>query len=245
MADQLTMLIVDDEEAARTVLRYLVESCFPEDEIVGEAASAMEGLKLIQKLKPQLVFLDISMPYADGFDLLESLSERNFEVIFTTSHQEHAIRALREGAIDYLLKPILEDDFVKAVNRVRERIGSPAEESVSVGDWEQKIKVTQGKEIVYLPVAEILHIEACGAYSKVHAGEARTFTVSKNLRHFEQLLHPLPFFRIHNSHLVNLKMVDGFLNDDGGFVRLRNGSMVPASSRKVADFHRAMEDFLR
>ena len=242
MNEPLQMLIVDDEPAARTVLKYLAEMCCPEDEVVGEAGSAIEGIKLIQSLKPQLVFLDVSMPHADGFDLLESFPERNFEVIFTTSHQQHSIQALREGAVDYLLKPINEEELREAVERVRERLA--AEPRQPEGEA-QKIKVTAGKETVYLDVSDIVRVEASGAYSKVVAIGERVFTMSKNLRHFEGLLHPLPFFRIHNSHLINLQMVDGFINEDGGFVRMRDGSSVPASSRKVADFHRAMGQFLR
>jgi len=245
MSQTLDFLIVDDEPAARTVLRFLLEACFPEDQIVGEAGSAIEGIKLIQKLKPDLVFLDISMPHADGFDLLESLPDRNFDVIFTTSHQDYAIRAIREGAMDYLLKPIDEDDLVQAVERVKKR-RIKSEEPPSVDAvWEQKIKVTAGKEAVYIPLYDIIRLEAEGSYSMLVSSAKKTFTVSKNLRHFENLLAPLPFFRIHNSHLINLKMVEGFVNEDGGFVRMRDGSLVPASSRKVADFHRAMQEYLR
>lgn len=245
MSEALKMIIVDDEPAARTVLRFLLETCFPEDEILAEAGSAIEGIKVIQKLQPQLVFLDISMPHADGFDLLESLPDRNFEVIFTTSHQEYAIRAIREGAMDYLLKPIDEDDLIKAVERVKAGLEADSETHSSPAAWEQKIKVTAGKETVYLPLYDIIRIEAMGAYSKLTTSSERVFTASKNLRHFENLLHPLPFFRIHNSHLINLKMVEGFINEDGGFVRMQDGSSVPASSRKVADFHRAMQQYLR
>lgn len=245
MSDKLSMLIVDDEEAARTVLSFLIGEMFPEAEIVGTASSAIEGIKMIQRKKPQIVFLDISMPHADGFDLLESLPDRDFEVIFTTSHQEHAIRAFREGAVDYLLKPIDEDELVTAVKRIQTRLESRAIQPVSDTAWEQKIKVTSGKETTYLPISEIVRIEAFGAYSKVFAQDQRVFTMSKNLRHFEQFFHPLPFFRIHNSHLVNLKKVAGFLNEDGGFVQMADGSSVPAASRKVADFHRAMQAFLR
>lgn len=243
MSEVLNMLIVDDEPGARTVLTYLLETCFPDGKILGEAGSAIEGIKMIQKEKPNLVFLDISMPHADGFDLLESLPDREFEVIFTTSHQEHAIRAIREGAADYLLKPIDEDDLILAVERVVERLNQQSDHRPA--EWEQKIKVTAGKETVYLAVADIVRIEAVGAYSKVFSAQERVFTVSKNLRHYENLLHPLPFFRIHNSHLVNLKKVTGFLNEDGGFVQLQDGSAVPVASRKVADFHRAMKPFLR
>ncbi|MEM7041022.1 MAG: LytTR family DNA-binding domain-containing protein, partial [Bacteroidota bacterium] len=233
MISPLRLMIVDDEAPAREVLRFLLEEMTDRAEIVAEAGSVLEAVKAVQTAKPDLLLLDVQMPHADGFDLLESFPERNWDVIFTTSHPDYAIRAIRNRAIDYLLKPIDEDDLRAALAQVQEKRAE--REKTAVPDRrEGRLKVNVGKETVFLPIEEVVRAEASGAYCVVHTLSGKSYSISRNLGHLEQQLENLDFFRVHHSHLVNLQLVRGIVNKDGGFVRMSDEGFVPISARKLA-----------
>lgn len=222
-------LIIDDEAFARELLKQqLEEYCPGQVEIVGFAANAIEGLKLINQLLPQLVFLDVEMPMGNGFDLLELAGERNFEVIFTTAYQEYALKAIKHEARDYLLKPIDADELVAAVDKVLSYLGNRYNDSYVQG---RKLKLHGLKESLLVPVSNVLYLEADGRYSTVYLTDGLKQTVTRNIGEFEEELVPQHFFRIHKSLLVNLEKVVR-LHQDHEKIELEGGIILPVSKRR-------------
>jgi two-component system LytT family response regulator len=222
-------LIIDDEAFARELLKQqLEEYCSGLVEVIGLAGSAIEGLKLINQLQPQLVFLDVEMPRGSGFDLLELAGERNFEVIFTTAYQEYALKALKSEARDYLLKPIDVDELAAAVHKVQLYLDGKQASGFS---QHRKIKLQGFKETVLVPVSDVLYLEADGRYSTVYLTGGRKHMVSRNIGEFEEELVPHHFFRIHKSLLVNLEKVKQ-LHQDHENIELEEGIILPVSKRR-------------
>lgn len=222
-------LIIDDEAFARELLKQqLEEYCPGQIEVAGFAATAIEGLKLINQLQPQLVFLDVEMPMGSGFDLLELAGERNFEVIFTTAYQEYALKALKNEARDYLLKPIDADELIAAVNKVLSHLGNRHNDGYVQG---QKLKLNGLRETLMVPVSDVLYLEADGRYSTVYLSNGIKQTVTRNIGEFEEELVPQHFFRIHKSLLVNLEKVTR-LHQDHENVELEGGIILPVSKRR-------------
>lgn len=222
-------LIIDDEAYARELLKQqLGEYCPDLIDVVGIAGSAIEGLKLINQLQPQLVFLDVEMPMGSGFDLLDLAGERNFEVIFTTAYQEYALKALKHEARDYLLKPIGADELIIAVKKASQHIGMQGTPGALQS---QKLKLHGLKETILVPVSDVLYVEADGRYSYVHLVGGSKYTVSRNIGEFEEELVPQRFFRIHKSLLVNLEKVVR-LDHDHEKIELQEGITLPVSKRR-------------
>jgi two-component system LytT family response regulator len=222
-------LIIDDEAFARELLKQqLQEYCSGLVEVIGLAGSAIEGLKLINQLQPQLVFLDVEMPRGSGFDLLELAGERNFEVIFTTAYQEYALKALKSEARDYLLKPIDADELAAAVKKVQLYLDG---KQVSGFTQRRKIKLHGLRETLLVSVSDVLYLEADGRYSTVYLAGGRKHIVSRNIGEFEEELVPHHFFRIHKSLLVNLEKVKQ-LHHDHENIELEEGTILPVSKRR-------------
>ena len=227
----MKVVIIDDEPGALTALRALVERRANGAHVVGEARTALEGIKVIQKEKPDLVLLDIEMPHGSGFDLLEAFPERTFHVIYTTAHEEHAVHAAHTHPFDYLLKPVDPDDFNRAMDQLA---------AARPHDGPKRIEISSMHGKVFLNVADIVRVEADGGYSTLHTVHGEKHVASKNIGHFEELLPGDRFFRCHHSHLVQLAMVKAYHNEDGGMLRLHDGSSVPLASRKHAEFEGRM-----
>lgn len=223
-------LIIDDEAYARELLKQQLEAyCTGLVEVVGLAGSAIEGLKLINQHGPQLVFLDVEMPMGSGFDLLELAGDRHFEVIFTTAYQQYALKALKNKAMDYLLKPIDADELILTVKKASRFF---AEKEVTVPELQrQKIRLHSFKETVLVTMSDILYLEADGRYSSVHLTGGGKYVVTRNIGEFEEELVAHRFFRIHKSLLVNLEKVSS-LHRDHEKIELQNGIVLPVSKRK-------------
>jgi two-component system LytT family response regulator len=217
-------LIVDDERLARVELRRLLAG-HPEVEIVGEAPGAEEALALISKLAPDLVFLDIQMPGATGFDLLEQLDDLP-QVIFTTAYDEYAIQAFEVNALDYLLKPIPPARLAAALARVRPPSSQPRLEQVFVRD---------GDRCWIVRVTDIFLLESEGNYTRVCFGNDRPL-IRRSLNALEEQLDPAMFFRAGRKAIVNLKWIEKVdIGIAGGLlVTLRGGRTVEMSRRQSA-----------
>jgi two-component system, LytTR family, response regulator len=228
----MNVVIIDDEPQAITALELLIAQVEPSCSVVATGHSALDGIKAIQKHKPDLVLLDIEMPHGSGFDLLEAFPERSFQVVYTTAHEQHAIRAAHTHPFDYLLKPVDPDDLrrVLAELAARERNHGP-----------KRIEISSLHGKVFLLVKDIVRIEADGGYSMVHTEQGGKHLASRNLGHFEDLLPAEDFFRCHQSHLVHMGHVRAYLNRDGGVLQLSDGSELPLATRRHAEFERRME----
>lgn len=237
-------LIVDDEPAARTRLARLLAQD-PEIELIGECRNGVEAVEAITKHKPDLLFLDVQMPGGDGFELLKRLGTWDFDVIFITGSQHHAIQAIRFSALDYLLKPVLGDELRAAIDRHLAKRGIRPEqqqqflENIAQPDERtMKLTLTSGDRSYFVDPAEVVWCEADVNYTNLHLHDERRFVSARTLKDYEDMLSPLGFLRTHRSYLVNRAHVDHL--DRSGFLVLRNGKRVEVASRRREDVARAL-----
>lgn len=241
----IAAIIIDDELKGRKLLEVLIEKHCPMVNIIGQASSAKEGKELIEQLNPDLVFLDVEMPGGSGFDLLNQLNEVNFSLIFTTAFNQYAIKAIKFSAVDYLLKPIDEEELVKAVNKVvkKEKSRDITDEVKNMIQHYQKpqslnnkIALSTMEGLEFVEIDKIIRCEADSKYTFVYVKDKKKLHVTKNLKEFEELLNEYNFFRIHHSHLVNLSYITKYHKGRGGYVVLEDGSTIGVSQRKKEDF---------
>ena len=231
-------IIVDDIKDARENIRIDIETYCPEVQIIGEAEGVVTGAKAIRELKPDVVFLDIQMQDGSGFDLLEIVGEGKFKVIFTTASDEFAIRAFKFSAIDYLLKPIDPDELVTAVKKLQETKLLEKEnlEILNEGIKDHKtitrLALNTLDKIHIVEIEEIVRCESSVNYTTFFFKDKTKLMVTKTLKEYDDLLSPLGFIRVHQSHLINAKLVKEFIKSDGGYLMMKDGSNVPVSTRK-------------
>jgi two-component system LytT family response regulator len=226
-------ILVDDEEKSLKNLSILIADYGKEIEIVATASNALEAVKAILDLRPDLVFLDVQMPGYSGFDVLEQIKETRTTVIFTTAHKDYAISAIRRGAFDYLLKPIDIDDLKACIARAAEKITREKTQQqvrTSTGTY-GIIELSVKEGIIFVRQEQIVRLEAAGSYTTFYLENNVKHLVSKSMKEYETQLDPSVFFRCHNSHIVNLKMVTKFTHTNGYFAHLSNGSAVEVSRR--------------
>jgi two-component system, LytTR family, response regulator len=234
---QIKSVIIEDESAAREVLKtYLTKYC-PQVQLVGEAQNIKEAVPLIEKTQPQLVFLDVEMPYGNAFDVLEACKTYQFETIFVTAFSEYALKALNTSAAYYLLKPISIEELIVAVNKVQEHLiskDSINRNQVLLENFKEK---RTGKQQLILPTLEgfevvkienILRLKGNGNFTDVYLQDGSKKMVCRFLKHFEELL-PAPFLRVHKTHLINLDFVTAYHKGSGGYVSMSDGAEVEIS----------------
>lgn len=236
----LRTVIIDDEPDAVNFIQSIIQEYCPKLEIVGKAHSIKEGSKLIINKTPDLVFLDVEMPHGTGFDLLANFPEKTFDVIFVTAFNHYAINAIKFSAVDYILKPININEFIKAVDKVQDINSSSDYKNASFTALLENVKSSMpGKLAIptsdgmeYLNTKEIIRIEADRSYSWFFLKDKRKLLVSRNLKEYQELLTDRNFFRTHNSHLINLEHVKKYIRHEGGAIELIDGSQVPISRGK-------------
>ena len=238
-------IIIDDEHYGRQSLQHALEQYCPEVKILQICESPEAGITAIEELKPQLVFLDVQMPNMSGFDVLQKLSLIDFEVIFVTSYDQYAIKAIKFSAIDYLLKPLDVDDLIHAVQRAKENLqkNGKAQRYQSVL---HNINYTSGKieklavptldGIDFFKTDDIIYCEADGSYTTLYLSGHQKQVISKNLKDFENLLTGSGFCRVHNSHLINMGHIQKYFKGDGGYVILTDDYHVDISRRRKDAF---------
>ncbi len=217
-------ILVDDEILNLKNLEIILNEIFPEIIVLGMFQNVADAKLFIENNPIDLLFLDISMPIEDGFDLLSYFPKRNFQTIFVTAHEEYAIKALRTGAIDYILKPILMSELkvaIKSVKLVLKIDKNTKENSIT-------LNYEGGKSIV--SIDEILYLKGSDNLTIVYMTKNRKVMVSKTLKYFEEILQQ-DFFRIHKSFLVNLKFASKILSRETLFLELNDGTQLPISRR--------------
>ncbi|MBK8087644.1 MAG: response regulator transcription factor [Chitinophagaceae bacterium] len=233
-------IIVDDEPQNASMLKNDLSGNCPEVQVIAVCHSAKEGIFSIKKEKPDLVFLDIEMPWMNGFEMLEMLDEIRFNIIFTTAHDQFAAKAFRISAVDYLLKPIDASDLREAVNKAAKRIDQQ-KGNANIENLLRNIKQPSAEQRIALPnkdgyefveVSHIIFCQAEGAYTKVFLDNKKHILVSKTLGDIEELLPKDLFQRIHHSTVVNLQFVTHFIRTDGGYVKLLTGEQLTVSKSK-------------
>ncbi|MBN1820822.1 MAG: response regulator transcription factor [Prolixibacteraceae bacterium] len=236
---KIRALIVDDEKNGRENLSGILREYCPEVTVVGEADSVETAKSIIQEKNPSLVFLDIEMPKANGFKLLEYFQDFNFEVIFVTAYDSYAIQAIRFSAADYILKPINIYDLKKAVEKAIARIRLKEENQLLKQLYynlqrpaNPRIGLPTAEKIEFVDVDSIIRCEGEGNYSHLYFTNGRHLLVAKTLVEFEELLNDYNFIRVHKTHLINLKQVSAFLKTEGGSLQLSDGKTIPVSRRR-------------
>lgn len=245
----LKALIVDDEEKARDILLFHIKNFAPEVTHIETAANVPDALHCIKSFKPDLLFLDIVMPQQDGFDLLNALNDWDFDVIFTTAHDQFAIQAIRFSALDYLLKPIDPDELRAALNRhLKIRKDRPKQRELyrnfvdnlrAPEETEFKLAIPTSDGTYFFRALEIIRCQADRNYTVFHLTGQRRFVSSKTLGEYEGLLHAHGFLRVHKSHLVNLEFIDNFLGKD--FVRLNDKTEIEVARRRKDEVKAALQ----
>lgn len=241
----LKTIIIDDEQHCADVLKAMLEQKFGDTiKLEAVANSADEGRVLIKHMKPDLIFLDVEMPVQTGLDLLASLDKIDFEIIFTTAHEQYALRAIKLNALDYLLKPFSIEELEAAIEKCKAKklqTLNPENMQALVGNLKsttpdnKKIGLPTSNGTRYVPIKEILRIEADSNYSTVYFTNKTKLVLAKTLKEFDEMLSPYNFFRVHNSHLINLSELQQYTNRDGDHVVMNDGSHVEVSRRRKSE----------
>ncbi|HYF29743.1 MAG TPA: LytTR family DNA-binding domain-containing protein [Chitinophagaceae bacterium] len=241
----LTAVIIDDEAHSVDVLKNLLDIYCPNVKVIGQADHATAGRKLIAEHAPDIVFLDIEMPFGTGFDMLDAVEHKNTNVIFVTAYDHYALKAIKYYAIDYLLKPVDIDELKNAVKKVAERKEQQSASALPVnllktylekGIDNSKIALPMADGLQFVNRSEIVRCEACGNYTRIYLQENRTYMVARTLGEYEELLSPYNFLRIHHAHLINLDHIERYVRGEGGYVIMSDGAVVDISRRKKQDF---------
>ncbi|MFL5810314.1 MAG: LytR/AlgR family response regulator transcription factor [Flavisolibacter sp.] len=241
----ITSLIVDDEIKNIKVLKALLTEFCPQIEIVGEANSARDAIQLIHQKRPALVFLDIEMPYGNGFEMLDELMPVDFEVVFITAYDHYAIKAFKYSALDYLLKPVNIVELQAAVRKAEKQMQSKdtsrkleifLNNVKSTRTELQKIAVPGMEGLTFIEIRNIVRCESDGNYTHIYLLQKQKITSSRNIKEFEELLPESIFFRVHNSHLVNLNHIKKYFKGRGGYIVMEDDTMIEVASRRKESF---------
>jgi two-component system LytT family response regulator len=234
---KIKSIIVDDESIAREVLANYLKKYCPIIEVIGQAQHIKEAVPMIQELQPQLVFLDVEMPFGNAFDILEACKEQQFETIFITAYSEYSLKALNLSAAYYILKPIDITELVAAVNKVQMSILKSDTfnrtqillENLKLKPEKQQIILPTMQGFDVIKTASIVKLLANGNFTDVYLENGTCKMICKFLKHFDELLEP-PFIRIHRSFIVNVNFIKSYSKTAGGSVILMDGSELEVSS---------------
>lgn len=240
----ITAVIIDDENKGRLALRQKIADYCSNVEIVAEANNGQEGIEIIEKYKPQLIFLDIEMPRVNGFEMLNQLKDKNFHLIFTTAYDHYAIKAIKYSAFDYLLKPIDIDELKHAVEKIETTKSEDIRGQVELLQQNiknptvalNKLAIPTLDGLCFYNLSDLVHLEASSNYTNLFFLDGKKVLASKTLKDFEELLPEDTFFRPHHSHIINLNFISKYIKGDGGQIQLTNGSVVDVSRRKKEEF---------
>lgn len=241
-------IIVEDEKTAREVLKGYLKKYCPQIELIGEASNIKEAVPLIHNLKPQLVFLDVEMPFGNAFDVLEACSDISFETIFVTAFSEYAIKALNLSAAYYLLKPLSIEELILAVNKVQHQLlqsDTFNKNKIIVENFKQHkqqlqnliIPTVEGFEVV--KTDSILYLQGNGNFTDIFLDTGVKKMACRLLKHYEDILEH-PFVRVHKSYIINISCVKKYNKSVGGFVTLLDGSEINISENYKAKFLAAL-----
>lgn len=238
----LNALIIDDEVLGAKTLESLIKMHCSNVNVLGISHSADDAEKSITAGSPDVIFLDIEMPFANGFDLLQRFKSHPFDVIFTTAYNEYAVKAIKHNALDYLLKPIVPEELVAAVKKCEDKKAKAPEgyknlEKIisTLSQKVHKLPVPSPDGIVYLDPDNIVYLQGDINYTHIHLVQGNKITSSKTLKDFEQMLSAKQFFRVHKANIINLSYVSKYLKGDGGEVVMTDGSSLEVSRHKKVE----------
>lgn len=244
-------VIIDDEPKLREVINIKLNQFCPEIKVLGQASNVDEAFSQICLLKPQLIFLDISMPIETGFDLIEKFDVIDFEIIFVTGFNEYALDALKVSAVDYILKPVQTASLVQAVTKAKSRIDERSKIAKyellkhninHIGDQNTKIAIPGSQAYEFVKIEHIIRCEGWQKYTKIHLASGDVIVSSYNIGVFRDMLESYDFFSTHKSHLINKNHIARYLKD--GTVIMSDGSSAPVARRKKEEFMEQVVKYL-
>lgn len=234
-------LIIDDEEVAVNVMCLMIQRYLPEITAVRFATNSVEALELINEFKPDIVFLDIEMPYQNGFELLKSVSEITFDTVFTTAYDKYAIQAIKFSALDYLLKPIDADELRETFNRFIQKATSDLNKHLAVKNLLanlqhtnkacHKLALPTSSGLQFFLPSDIIRCEGMSNYTKFYLSNYHPILTSKTIKEYEEILLPHKFIRVHKSHLINAAFVSGYAQQINNLI-LKDGTQIEVSRRR-------------
>jgi len=236
----LKAIIVDDEPYCCEILAGMLEADCADVNVVNISSNGTDALKAIRQFSPDIVFLDVEMPRMNGFEMLERLSSINFHLIFTTSYDQYALKAIRFSAIDYLLKPVDREELKNAINKVRQRIHIPIPQQLEI--LMQKIKqpsipvnkialpTMEGLQMI--PIESIVSCESDDNYTNLKLKNGKKLLVTRSLKDIEESLEQHSFIRVHRSYLVNLNEIEKYIKGEGGYLVMSDGTTIDVARNK-------------
>jgi len=243
MNNKLRAIIIDDERKGLEAIKYELETFTNDIEIVACCNSGFEGIKAIEENAVDIVFLDIEMPKMNGFEMLEKLNTIDFDVVFTTAYDEFALKAFRISAMDYLLKPIRNEDLKNVIDKAKKKVNQPQLQQQlemlfkyikHVNPEFPSIAIPTLEGLEFVVINEIVNCQAESNYCNIFLADGSKFLASKTLKEIEIMLEGHSFVRVHNSHIINIAHMKRYINGKGGEIVLKNGRIIPVSrSRKV------------
>lgn len=245
-------IIIDDEKESIYILQVLLNTYCPEIAVVATCASGNEGIQAIQIHQPHLVFLDIEMPQMNGFSMLEKLGEYSFEVIFVTAYNQYAIKAFKFSAFDYLLKPIDAEDLLKTVQKWKNKKANPnpleqfqhlLQSLKNPISSIQKMVIPTADGFQFVKIDDIIRLETAGNFTVFHLNGKTQLISTQILKEWEDTLQNHSFFRIHNSHIINLQYIKKYIKGDNGQVIMEDGTSLDISRRRKEEFLAKMLQF--
>ncbi|MDW3645876.1 MAG: LytTR family DNA-binding domain-containing protein [Bacteroidia bacterium] len=248
----LKAVIVEDEKNSQELLKELIGEYCEGVEVVAIAGNVAEGLAALKEHKPSLLFLDIELPDGDGFQILENAENLDFDVIFTTAYDQYAMKAFKFSATDYLLKPVDIDELQSAVERVtekqKEEDGSDKSEQLSalianvrnMGKPFKRIVLPTSNGFTVVNPEDIIRCESDRNYTFIFLNDKRRILVSRTIKEYDEMLRDFNFFRIHQSHLINLAYLKNYTRGRGGYVELSDGTTLDVSARRKSEFLKRM-----
>jgi two-component system, LytTR family, response regulator len=254
--DKIKTLLIDDENRNLKLTQSLLEKHCENIEIIGLCNDAEEAVIMIQELQPQLIFLDVEMPYLTGFEVLNKIQPFSFEVIFLTAFSQYAIEAFKHHAIGYLTKPIDIDDLKETVKNATKRISEKSfsqnifallehVKQPTTNNEDEKIALATQSGILFAKLSEIVYCESSGNYTTFYFNSDKHILVSRQLGEYEKLLPQSKFVRIHDKYIIQLSYVKEYTKGSGGDVVLETGQTLPVSVRRKDDFLSIFEKWLK
>jgi two-component system, LytTR family, response regulator len=229
----ITAILIDDEKASLLALEAKLVECEQEVKILATFQNPVEALAFVSRYDPDVLFLDVDMPNLDGFSFLNRLPERPFEVVFTTAYNQYAINAIRSEAMDFLLKPINQEELCQCLVRIASR---KREKRKPMFNQLSKISVPTQKGLQFIPIVEIVYVESFKNYTTFFLLDKSEILVSKTLKEFEKVLENVGFFRIHHSSMISLNHIFEYRKGEGGTVIMSNGKELEISRRRKQEF---------
>lgn len=244
---KLTAVLIDDMPSALEMLQNDLQLYFPEIEIIGTAKSVVEGAKLLQRHKPDILFLDIMLGDGTGFDILEIVPNLHSKIIFVTASDEYAIKAFKFAAIDYVLKPYSQEDLELSITKAKSQI-TPGREQLEVlkntvaypSKKPKKISLNTLDKIIVVALNEIIRCKSDNNYTEFFFENGSKLLVTKTLKYYADILKEYHFLRVHQSHLINIQYIKEYIKSDGGYLMLKDNSSIPVSVRKRPEVFEAI-----